>query len=125
MKYEVYANEKCIGESTLTKNDDGMGVYIGRFAPASSYDEVRSVFLLYTKSAVIREKTGQDDKQLLHQFFIERDKLNLSLRQKNGVIIPTSWILILDFQDEIPEDELEIHVQVTEPDLLKTPRHAR
>jgi hypothetical protein len=125
MEYKVYANDRCIGHAIINEIDDGMGVYVGRFEPTPAYDEVRSVFLLYTQSAVIRERTGEDDEQLLEQFFKGRDELDLSFRREDGVIIPTSWILILDFVDEIQDDELEIHVQITEPELMRTPANKK
>lgn len=114
MKCNVFANGKHIGQAILNGRDSGMGVYVGRFEPTSAYNGVRPVFLLYTECVRIRENTGQDDEKPLRQFFEERDRLNLSIRRLDNVVIPTSWVLIADFLDEVPADELEIQIQVSE-----------
>ena len=55
MKYKIFAKDTLIGQAIFYGNDSDMGVYIGRFKPLQAYYEVRSIFLLYTKSAHIQE----------------------------------------------------------------------
>ncbi len=77
--------------------------------------ELLQVFLLNSQAAVLREKTGREEEQLLQRFFQERDALNLQARTAGDVTIPTTAITIIDFTDEIPGDELEIEILIDDP----------
>ena len=114
-KCYIYAADLLIGTAMLTSYDRGMNVYGGRFEPTEAYGRCRSVFLLYSQAAVLREKTGREDEQLLQRFFQERDALNLQARTAGDVTIPTTAITIIDFTDEIPGDELEIEILIDDP----------
>ncbi len=114
-KCTIYAADLLIGTAMLTSYDRGMNVYGGRFVPTEAYGRCRSVFLLYSEAALMREETGREDNRLLQRFFQERDRLNLQARTAGGITIPTTAITIIDFTDEIPGDELEIEILVDDP----------
>jgi hypothetical protein len=99
MKYSVFADGDLIGQSELDHLDRGMGVAYGRFLPASAYDRVQSVFLLFTE--------GKHD-----EYYKARDTLNLQIRTEESSVVPTSWIHIVDHSVELGLDSMELSAQV-------------
>lgn len=110
MQYQINAGERCIGYTNLENSDVGMGVYGGRFVPTKAYPEVQPVFQLYTQAMAVQPA----DETLLTKFFIDRDALSFTLWSTDGLLIRTTWILIVDFTSVIPNDDLEVILQVVD-----------
>jgi len=91
-----------IGSSGLEYGDLSMGMVHGEFVPSSEYDDVKSIFLLFT-----------DEKH--DEYYKKRDDLNLTLQDESGKNIPTEWIHIEDYLSE--NDEIRVEICLLNPEL--------
>jgi hypothetical protein len=117
MDYQVFYGPTPIGDTNLEYTDPTMGVAHGPFSPSSSYGAVRDVFRLFTRA--IRSPTEQQRATELEQYYNARDRLGLTLRQRDGTPVPTSAIHIIDPTDDtdIGDRRLEgYYIEVVIPD---------
>jgi len=87
----VLLGDELIGEAPQLALDDGMGVLMGRFVPAPTYDTVSDVFLMYAD--------GRTD-----EHFAERDALALSACvEPGGHILPAHTIHVIHYRSELED----------------------
>jgi hypothetical protein len=111
----VLHGDASIGYAILEHADPAMGVASGRFFPSGNYLRVRSVLKIFAEAQDLR---GQAAKDKLRDYYTERDRLGLRLRDDNARVVPTSWIHIIDFGESntpTAEDEIMLEASISDP----------
>jgi hypothetical protein len=108
-RYQIVKGDEVIGETDLEMHDPGMNVYSGRFYPSRGYDNVRSIFKLFSTAL---DLVGVEREGMAAKYYRKRDALGLILRTRNGRYLATSTIHIVDFDETM--DELQVEVAANE-----------
>jgi hypothetical protein len=87
-----------LGTSALDAVDAGTAVATGTFVPSSGYAEVASLFRRITDATEARSVPAE--------LWAERDALGLTIIGPDDVVLPTEFVTVYDFGDEL-DRELE------------------
>ena len=105
-RFSIYSEGKLIGYSNLEYLDPSMGYASGPFVPADGYSAVEALIRL---GSVAREPGAADEAQM-QAYFARRDALNWQLKTAEGEVVPTLFIDIIDYFEEIGEREASMAV---------------
>lgn len=110
-RFTVKMRNVTIGWSDLDNRDATMGAASGAFRPGPGYDLVQPVFRLFAEAQGDGQPESTDNAKLT-RYHAARDRLGLSLHTRDGVLIPTEFVHIIDFTAEHGPDALELQVAV-------------
>lgn len=117
MRFKICCGTEQIGTSAFEERDPDMGTMAGAFVPSPAYEQVRSVFRLFSDA---QSDTGPHDKELIERYYRERDRLDLSVTSPFGTRIPTSVVHISDFAEGPNDDSYEVEVHVSDPSFFES-----
>jgi hypothetical protein len=103
--FRILSDNLLIGQTDLEYCDQGMNVYSGYFRAAPDYARVRSVFKLFSAAL---DLDAQAQGAALEQYYRQRDDLLLTVRDQDDVLVPTSWIHILDLEEDMNDLRIEV-----------------
>jgi hypothetical protein len=83
-----------IGHSELEHWDLSMAIVHGGFRPTGAYERVRPVFRLFAEGRTA-------------EYYRARDRLALELVARDGTVVPTETVHIVDFAEEAGPDAYE------------------
>jgi hypothetical protein len=109
-KFKIYSLKGPIGESDLEFGDPGMNVYSGHFQAEPAYDDVRSVFKMFSLALSL---IGNEQAIQLERYYQARDDLALRVESRSHKVLATNWIHILDLDSNL--DELQVEISLNEP----------
>jgi hypothetical protein len=109
--FRLMAGDQEVGCSALDHLDSGMAVVTGDFTPAPGYATVASLFR--------RMADAMEAKEDMAELFAERDALNLRLVGPNDVSVPTDFVMVYDYGNDI---DREIHVKLADVGVWKRVR---
>lgn len=109
-KFQIYSHEQLIGESDLEFSDPALNVYSGYFHAALRYDDIRSVFKMFSLALSL---TGNEQAIQLERYYRARDDLALRAKFRGDKILATNWIHIVDLNTDL--DELQVEISLSEP----------
>lgn len=87
-----------LGTSPLDSVDTGMAIATGTFVPSSGYTKVARIFRRITD--------GCEARSVSPALWAERDALDLKVVGPDDVVLPTEFVTVYDFGDEL-DRELE------------------
>lgn len=97
--WRIIVNGELIGEVEAPRTYEAMGMTSGPFTPYRAYETVQPIFRLFTTT---------DNRQ---QYYRERDALNLSVVTHDGCAVPTNWVHIIDYSEEM-DGEDAYHIEI-------------
>ena len=113
--YTIRAGGDVIGSCAFDQFDDGLAVAAGAFQPAPGYARVRSIFRRFAEAVADAPRTPVDEAEVA-RYYRERDALQLELLDTHGRVIPTGFIHIVDFTEEVAASASEAQVQIADRD---------
>lgn len=107
-RFSIYSSGKLIGHSNLEHLDPSMGYASGPLLPSEAYGEVEA---LVREGSLARDVDWNEFYQArMDAYYAARDALKWELITADGVVVPTLFIDIIDYFEEIGEREASMAV---------------
>jgi hypothetical protein len=102
MRFILYANDEPVGRAEMVGFDPSMGGASGPFRPNENYLKVRPIIREFLKCD---GSLGRRNDHELRKCQKKLDALHLQLRDETGRVLNTANIYLVDFSEELGEDE--------------------
>lgn len=109
--FRLMVGDQEVGRSALEHLDSGMAVATGEFTPSPGYATVASLFRRLSDAMEARADTSE--------LFAARDALTLRLVGPNNAWVPTDFVMVYDYGDDL---DREIHVKLADVDAWRRAR---